>query len=461
MKEKKSLDLKAVGEKSKQLVEKNGRDGLIKLAKAVIVILTVLVLLFVAANRFGNITFSSIGDYFNGVLSGAKQGDGYPYYFESTTADDVKKINSDLLVLSSDSTFVLDATARKLSNIQHSYSAPLIDSCNGRAIMYDVGSVNYRVQSKTKVLYEGQTGQKIVTACVGKDGSVAISTRGESSASQLTVLNSNQKEVFKWDCAKENIISVDVSDNGKRAAVSVIGAENGELYSRVLMFDFKYKEPVYDINFSNQIVSSVEFVAGYKVVASGSNVFCFIDKKGTRSDVDVSLNTLSRISVGENNVTAAVFSKYGSSSAKILKVYNNDGKEQFSTDINMAVRDISCEGRYISVLCDHQLINYNRNGKLVGNCEISSDGISCFTDGNNIYVLTTSSINCFKTWGETIKEAETAAPSTAQSEGQTGEAQPSEQSSEQDASQAGETTTEPETTKKAKGEDFVKIDDGS
>ena len=50
MKEKKSLDLKAVGEKSKQLVEKNGRDGLIKLAKAVIVILTILVLLFVAEN---------------------------------------------------------------------------------------------------------------------------------------------------------------------------------------------------------------------------------------------------------------------------------------------------------------------------------------------------------------------------------------------------------------------------
>ena len=99
MKDKNGLDFKTVTEKSKRLVEKNGREGLIKLAKAIIVVLAVLILLFVAANRFGNITFSSIGDYFTGILSGAKQGDGYPYYFESTTAVYVKKINSDLLVL--------------------------------------------------------------------------------------------------------------------------------------------------------------------------------------------------------------------------------------------------------------------------------------------------------------------------------------------------------------------------
>ena len=460
MKDKKSLDFKSVTEKGKRIVEKNGRDGLITLAKAIIVILAVLVLLFVAANRFGNITFSSIGDYFTGVLSGAKQGDGYPYYFESTTADDVKKINSDLLVLTSDSTFVLDATARKLSVLQHSYSAPIIDSCNGRAIMYDVGGLSYRVQSKTKVLYETQTEQKIITACVGRDGTVAVATRGESSATQLTVLNSNRKEVFKWDCAKDNIISVDISDNGKRVAVSVLGAENGELYSRVLMFDYKYNEPIYDINFGSRIVSSVEFVAGYKLLASGENVMCFIDKKGNRQDIDVSLNNLSRISVGENNVTAAVFSKYGSSSAKILRVYNNDGKEMFSTDINMAVRDISCEGRYISVLCDHQLINYNKNGKLVGNCEISSDGISCFTDGNNIYVLTTSSINCFKTWGETIKEVQTQAPAQAENEN-SDTSQTAEQGAESENSQQEQTTEAPEETKKSKGEEFVKVDEGS
>lgn len=38
--------------------------------------------------------------------------------------------------------------------------------------------------------------------------------------------------------------------------------------------------------------------------------------KTDKQDEDLSLNSLSRISVSDNNVVAAVLSKYGSSSAK-------------------------------------------------------------------------------------------------------------------------------------------------
>ena len=96
-------------------------------------------------------------------------------------------------------------------------------------------------------------------------------------------------------------------------------------------------------------------------------------------------------------MTAAVFSKYGSSSSKILTVYNKNGKELFSTEINSGVRYVSCDGSYISVLTDRQLISYNKKGNVVGKTSVSSDGISCFTDGNNTYVLTTGAINCYDT----------------------------------------------------------------
>ena len=53
----------------------------------------------------------------------------------------------------------------------------------------------------------------ILTGSLGKDGSVAIATRAEDAQSMLTVYNSKEKEIFVWKCAKENIISCDVSDN--------------------------------------------------------------------------------------------------------------------------------------------------------------------------------------------------------------------------------------------------------
>lgn len=387
---------------------------LITVLKVVSVIFAVLILLFIAADRFGNITFSSVGDYFYSMVLGSKRGDGYPYYFESSTPIDVKQIDSDLLVLTSDSTYVLDSTARKLSGFTHSYSNPLIDSCNGRAILFDVGGFSYRVLSKTKILYEGSTDQKILTACVGRNGSVAIATRGENSASQLIVFNSNRKEIFRWDCSKDEIISTDISDKGDRVAVSVIGAENGELYTRVLIFDFDYQEPVFEYNYGSNTVSKVEFVKGKMLLASGPNIMSFIDRKANRVDIDLSLNSLARQCTAENNITAAVFSKYGSSSSKILTLYNAEGKEMFSSEINSAVRSVSCDGRNISVLTDRQLINFNRRGKIIGTADVSSDGINCYCDADSIYVLTTSTVNSFKTFGNNETKEKTTTQKNAE-----------------------------------------------
>ena len=371
-----------------------------KLIKVIITALAVFAVLFFAANKFGNVTFSSVGDYFNGLFSGVKKGDGYPYYFENVSPSDVAKINTDLLVIGEENYYVLDSTARKINNVSHAFSQPLADSSNGRAIIFDVGSYSYSIISKTKVFHDGQMQQKILTGCVGSDGTYAIATRGATSTSQLTVFNSSHQEIFKWDCSKENIVSIDISDNGKRAAISVIGAENGELYSKVIVFGFEYNEPLKEMPFGSQIVSKVEYVSGYKLLVSGEKVLSFIDSKYNRNDIDLTLNTLSRIYTGENNMTAVVLSKYGSSSSKILKVYNKNGKELFSNDLNFAIRAVSCEGSYISVLTDNQLLNYNKRGKNVGVTEISSDGVDCFTDGNMTYVLTTSSIDCCKTFGE-------------------------------------------------------------
>lgn len=380
------------------------QDTLIKTAKAVLLVVVILILLFVAADRFGNITFSSVGDYFSGLISGAKQGEGYPYHFESVTPDNVMKINGALLVVDGDKNYVLDSTAKKLSENMHTYSTPLAHSMNGRAIVFDVGGTGYRVISKTKLLYENNTDSKIINASIGKDGSVALAVRGSGAMSRLLVYNKNQKLVFDWSCAKETIIATALSDNGKRAAISIVGAENGELYSKVLVFDFSYSEPVAEYEYGNNIVSIIKFINRQKIMAAGEKILSFIKNDKEKEDIDLSLNTLSCIYTDSGNMTAAVFSKYGSSSVKILKAYSKNGKELFSTEINSTVRDVSCEGGYISVLTDRQLLSFNKRGKQVGSSEVSSDVISCFTNGSNTYVLTTGAIEKHKTFGTTEKK---------------------------------------------------------
>ena len=401
--EKKKASNSAKKDNKKTSEDSANRSVIISLLKIIAVVAVVLILLFIAADRFGNITFSSVGDYFSGLVSGSKSGGGYPYYFESSTPENVIKIGNDFLVVDSDKTYVLDSTAKKICENAHTYSVPLAQSVNSRAVVYDVGGTVYSVVSKTRLLYENTLDSKIITASLGKDGSVALGVRGTSAMSRLMVYNKSQKVVYDWSCAKENIISTAVSDNGKRAAVALIGAENGELYSKVLVFDFAYSEPVEEYDFGEKIVSEVKFINGNAILVSGEKVLSFIKGENDRTDIDLSLNTLSRIFTDSDNMTVVVLSKYGSSSVSILKAYSKNGKELFSTEINSNVRNVSSSGGYISVLTDRQLLSFNKRGKSVGSSEISSDGISCFTSGSSTYVLTTGSIEKYKTFGKSEK----------------------------------------------------------
>ncbi|MGN0562582.1 MAG: DUF5711 family protein, partial [Candidatus Fimenecus sp.] len=354
--------------------------------KAVCMIAVLLILVVIAAYRFGNITFSSVGDYFTALISDTKNGDGYPYYFESTNVESVQAVGSDLFVLGDDATFVLDNTARKLGYTQHAFSNPVAYSAGGRVLLLDVGETSVRVLSKTKILYEENFPHKLLTGAIGKDGTVAIASRGENSQSMLTVYNKNHKEVFVWNCASENIVAVAVSDNGKRAAVSVIGAQNGELYCKVHLFDFSYSEPIASFAYTDT-VSGLQFLSGNHLLVYGKNVFTVVDGDKKELEEDLSLNTLSRVYSDDNShYTAVVLSKYGSSASKIIKSYDRKGNLLFETELPESVKGVSCNSTYVSVLTDNFLYNYNHKGELVGKSAVDADCLKPFTDGKYTYV---------------------------------------------------------------------------
>ena len=164
-----------------------------------------------------------------------------------------------------------------------------------------------------------------------------------------------------------------------------------------LFFDFSYEEAVSEFDFGSDIISGVNFLKGDTLLITGENVFSIVKNKTDKQDEDLSLNSLSRISVSDNNVVAAVLSKYGSSSAKILNVYNRNGEKLFTVDIASAVKSVSCDNQRVSVLTDSDLICFDMKGNEVSRHSVESDGIRCFSDGTYTYVYSTSKISAYST----------------------------------------------------------------
>jgi hypothetical protein len=292
-----------------------------------------------------------------------------------------------------DTVKVLDSTAKELSNLNHDYDHPVLRSNSGRALIYDEGDKSFRVQSKTKVLYEKELQYMILTGSMGKDGTVVIGSRANDAQSMLTVYNTKAEEVFVWKCAKENIISCDVSDNGKYFAVSVLGVNNGSVYSRVHVFNKNDNTPKATFEYADSAISSVQFLSNETLFVFGNNICEVIKGDKVKEKIDVSVNTPYKLYISDNNTAILVLSKYASTTQKIIKVYNKSGSELFTQEINGLVKSVSTDGKYTGVLTDEQVQIYNnRNGKLCGSADVNTDAAKVMISGRDTYVYSVDKI---------------------------------------------------------------------
>lgn len=381
--------------KAKRTDKKGGLAVSLKTAnkiKLISVILVILILVSIAAAQISGVTFSMIQEGFRTMLAKIGSGNGFPYSLSGVSATDLLSAGSDLVLVDDSGVRVIDSTAKEISNLEHSFDHPIAESSGSRILLYDIGANQFRIQSKTRILFEKKTDYLILTAALGKDGSCAVATRADGAESMLTVYDKNHKEAFRWACAKEHIVSCDVSDNGKKYVAAVLGVDNGSVYSKVYVFEKNSTEPYASFEYKDSALTQVKFLDGDRLLVFGNNVCEIIDGKTVSEKIDVSVNTPSRLFVSDNNTAVLVLSKYSSTTQKIVKVYNKSGEEMFSAEVTGIVKSVSTDGKYTAVLTDSQVCIYNMKGEMTGKADITSDPIDVVVYSKHTYVFESEGI---------------------------------------------------------------------
>ncbi len=392
------MGVKKERQKKRKVKRTNKKGGLtvsLKTAnkiKLISVILVILILVSIAAAQISGFTVSMATEGFRTMLAKIGSGNGFPYSLAGISASELLGSGSDLILLDDAGVRVIDSTAKEISNLEHNFDHPVAESSGGRILLYDIGAKQFRIQSKTRVLFEKQTDYMILTAALGKDGSVAVATRADGAESMLTVFDKKHKDVFRWACAKEHIVSCDVSDDGKKFVAAVLGVDNGSVYSKVYVFEKDKTEPAASFEYKDSALAQVKFLSNDRFIVFGNNVCEIIDGKEVSKKIDVSVNTPSRLFVSDNNTAVLVLSKYSSTTQKIVKVYNKSGKEVFSAEITGIVKSVSTDGKYTAVLTDSQVCIYNMKGEMTGKAELTSDPIGVAVYGKHTYVFESEGI---------------------------------------------------------------------
>lgn len=374
-----------------------------KILTVCLAVAVIILIVMTAAEKLGNMTIATFTSDVKAYFMSLGRGDGYPY---SISADSVRNITvskSNLTLLLDDKTTVLTSSAKEIMPKSHTYTEPVMKMKGSKMIVYDLVSGKFRVQNGAEILREEKLETNVMAAAIGSKGNYAVAVYGDNAQSELKVYSKNGKEKFSWSFTDERVIDIDLSPNGKFAAVAVLKAENGEMSSRLYVFNLsKPEEYAACFDYAGTTLLRVNYIKGNNIVAMGDNLKSYIKNNTDRQD-DFSFGSdkLSKYRVAQNGSSALVLSKYGSSSLSSLTFYTNGNKEKFTVDFDKEVQWVDTDGKYVAVLFDSEVRTYNKRGKQVGTIYFTGEPQRVTVDGGRTYVLTSVNIKSYKTRGTT------------------------------------------------------------
>lgn len=389
---------------------KNGakldQKKILTLLKVFMVIAALLMVLFAMAKIFR--------DYFHteNNLPSEKVNANITHAIPSERVLDMQPLGSGVVVLTQTELLFLDSSGELARTSEHTFVSPAIDAKNSNVLLYDKDGLGYKVEKRTGLVYEGQTEKSIITACVTEKGAFALATRADDATSQLIVYSSGFKEKFRWSCAAEHIVDVSLSSNNKQAVVAVIGSKDAQLYSKVHVFDFGYEESLAMFELGASSVFSSEYTARDTALVYTSSGVQVVSGETIQAGRAFDGVTPRYFDYADNQRSAVVVSKFGSSSANEVYGYSNKGKELFSVSVSENIRALRCAASSVSLMLNDRIDTYNYSGERIGSVALPGDAVRFAAVSGKLFVLSSVGVLVYK--ADSFVEPTTQAPTTTQ-----------------------------------------------
>lgn len=354
---KKKKIIKLSNKRNKKLAKK-----IIKMLRIPIVIIAVLSALFLSARLLGNVAVSNITDSIREVKTLFSKGVGYPYSLDAFGFREVTAIGGKPIVIYEDSTEILNSSAAKSFSMQLGSADSKVVSQNGRALVYSNTSNEVVLQSRTEKLGRVEESGSIVAAELSNNGYIATSFSTDEYESVLSVYNRHFEKVFQWNCSHERISSIGLSKNGRNVAVAAVGAENAEIYTRIILFNIGSAEPVADLMYRGTLFLKVVYTDSNKIIAVGDNKTVVLNKKGdTVDELVYPEDTIVSVSADDSGNTVICYKEFGGAKTAVVR-YSKGGKKTYSIALDGVPDCVAAKGGKTAVANGNKITVYTSNG---------------------------------------------------------------------------------------------------
>lgn len=380
MADKKIVDLNKI--RNKKIAKK-----ILNLLKIPLLVFVVVAAVFLSARMLGNVAVSNVTDSLRFVGEAFRKGGGYPYSVDISRLKEVTSIGSSPLLIYGDESIVLNSSANEVFSLKLNSADSKVISRNGRALIYSNSSNNLVLQSRTEELGSVTENGAVVSAALAKNGYFATSHSTDEAQSVLTVYNNRFNSVFQWNCSQERIADISLSSNGKKVAVVAVGAENAEIYTRIIVFNTNSKEIITDLKYSGTLFLKISFTSSNRIIAVGDNRTVVIKSNGEAMDEMVyPEDSLSAVCVDDNGNTVVFYEEFGGAKTGMVR-FSSSGKKTCSETLDGIPDCVTAYGGKIAVLNSSEITVYSLTGKATRTFETESHPSDIFGCSGEIYTV--------------------------------------------------------------------------
>lgn len=350
------------------------KDDNSRITKAIIRLLIVIVLVLAVVAAYRNridLSCANMTQCSRDTMAMCGSGRGFPSTINGSHALAIDTIaDSGIALLSDTSLTIYDDTAREAAVRAHFMSSPAMKVSGRYAVVFDLGSTGYRVESAAETIATGDAERTLISCAVSRNCRYALvmqgSSMGESWLSSVDVFDREGNSIHKWHCADWYITDAALSPDGRYLALAGVNAAKGDLTSVIIIQKVGSKEQVAEYVLSDNICMSLEYNNEGTLFAVGSNALTVVTEKGSvREDITYS-GSLSAYDVCyDSGAVICTFDELGTTA----KVYDAYGRERFSYRAEGAIQNAALSDEACALLGDGYIEAIRLDGSLISRSE--------------------------------------------------------------------------------------------
>ncbi len=261
---------------------------------------------------------------------------------------------------------VYDHNGDELDTISSALSAPAIDAGSKVTLAYDIGGTTLLAVSNSRGITAQLTASgALLDADISLGNAICYCAAESGKKTVLTVMDSDQKEIYKWHSSSSFLSPCAVSDDASAAAAVSIGQSEHTYESVLLLFDTSSQDAPKSLSIGNLLVYDLDFLPDGAVCAVGETGVVLAKEDGTLiGSYDYADRYLKDYALGGNGFLALSLNMYQAGSRYSIVTVDTETLEAEELFIGAEVLSISASGKYLAVLTVDGLRIYTQDLEL-------------------------------------------------------------------------------------------------